>query len=218
MNDLPVEQIPPNVIHLQRARFGATLPPEPDDISVPAFEVGSSPFFHTIVKRLVPSCRSALFGFTIDTDDLNNRAFVAEIRYNSSASKLFSSHKATTNKIRGAYIISIDGTPVFTKDEVTAELDRLRRTKPASFTLEFAPETRMATKQLRDALHEHNIFQPDAVHDSTHIHQLSIADLRTIAHARFPDSTSPPTLFPTSTPTLPSTPSTLKPPLPRNKH
>lgn len=186
MNGCPIEQIPPNIIHLQRTQFGAPLHAEPDDISVPAFDIGSSPFFDTIVKRLVPSCRSPLFGFTITTDDINNRAFVADIRYNSSASKMFSSHKAATNKIRDACIISIDGIPVFTNDDVLIQLDRLHTSRPPFFDIEFAPEKRMAAQQLRDAMREHNIFHPDVPSDTTHIHHLYIADIRAIAHARFP--------------------------------
>ena len=43
----------------------------------------------------------------------------------SRAASLFSSLKMTRNKIRGAYIVSIDGEEVFTKDDVERVLKRL---------------------------------------------------------------------------------------------
>eukprot|EP00980_Cylindrotheca_fusiformis_P009852 scaffold2183_cov131-Cylindrotheca_fusiformis.AAC.1 len=122
MNDLQHSDIPPNVAHLHRAQQGAEFPAEEDVVTIPEFDIGSSPYFHTIRRSVTVTCRNREFGFDIATDTDNNRAFVANIKNNSTAAKIFSSLRATNNKIRGAYIVAIEGEPVFTKDEVLQKL------------------------------------------------------------------------------------------------
>ena len=53
---------------------------------------------------------------------------------------MFSSHKAARNKIRGAYIVSIAGERVFTKDDADNILLRLHKDKVMEFDIEFALE------------------------------------------------------------------------------
>ena len=52
MNDLPLEEIPPNVIHLQQLQQEEGFPLEDEEVLVSQFEIGSSPFFSTINKRV----------------------------------------------------------------------------------------------------------------------------------------------------------------------
>ena len=122
MNDLPVDGIPPNVIHLQRTQDGAPLPAEPHESSIDAFEFSANPFAHTLTRHMKVRCKSPTFGLVIHTDEVNNRAFVKDIKKGSSASQLFSTHKSTCNKICGAYIIGVNDHPVFTKEDVISAL------------------------------------------------------------------------------------------------
>jgi hypothetical protein len=188
MNDLPFDQIPPNVQHLMRSQHGAPVPPESQESSVAAFEFTNNPFSHTISCTLKPQARdNVTFGMEIATDILSQRAYLRDIKKNSSTSRLFSSHKATTNKIRGAYIVSIDGQRVFTKEDAIRILGKLSQDNATTFNIVFAPEKHLTTNQFRQALVEHDIFQPDAPTDEAHVAQLSLEDIRSIAAIKFPD-------------------------------
>lgn len=184
MNDLPLDSIPPNVIHLQRAQQGGPIPTEQNEVSISEFNVGSSPFHNTISKTLHVTCTDPTFGFTVASDELNNRAYVAKIKNRSSASKLFSSPKATLNKLRGAYIIKINGVTVFTRAEALAALNRILESKSKSFDIEFAPERKLTTQHLQRAVQEHNLFAPNLIENIDYNHALSFEDVRSIASVR----------------------------------
>ena len=47
------------------------------------------------------------------------------------------------NRLGGAYIVEINGTPVFTKDEWVAVLKELRKKKVETFEIRFAPERKL---------------------------------------------------------------------------
>ena len=186
MNDLPTDQIPPNVIHLQRTQDGQPFPPEPTESSVEEFHFTTNPFSHTFSKPLRVRCTSPTFGMTVKADMLNNRAYVGDIRKNSSTSKIFSSHKATCNKIRGAYIVSINHQKVFTQDDALRILKELFDAKVTRFDIEFAPEKRLDAKHLRKALLEHDLFKPNEPEEE-HVPTLSIDAIRAIAAIRHPE-------------------------------
>lgn len=188
MNDLPLSDLPPNVVHLQRTQDGTPFPAEAVDSSISDFDIGSSPFMTLLPKTLSVSCQRPAFGFIIDSDDLNNRGFVSNILPNSSASRLFSSHKATLRKIRGAYIVRINDTPVFTAADIRNCLRSLSDAKAGSLDIVFAPEQRMSSKQLLRAARELNIYAPPSPDDLlSHVHSITVSDLRAISAVRFPD-------------------------------
>lgn len=126
MNDLPITDVPPNVVHLQRTQIGEPIPADELELDGSPFDADPSPFFRTIDKTVTVSCQRNTFGFSLQTDDLSGRVFVSDIKQNSSASRLFSSHKSTNNKLRGAYIVSIDDDPVFSQDDALRIFMRLR--------------------------------------------------------------------------------------------
>ena len=73
-------------------------------------------------------------------------------------------------------------------------LKRLHDEQVKEFQIEFAgsskstcPEKRLDALQLRKALVEHDIFQPDAPEYAAPVAQLSLEDIRAIAAIRFPD-------------------------------
>ena len=115
MNDLPTSEIPPNVVHLQRTTDGLPIPADAKETSMKDFCFYITPFQQTLTRKLQVTCNSPTFGLNLSEDETNGRVFLEDINKNSSASKLFSSHKATRNKIRGAFIVSINGTQVFDK-------------------------------------------------------------------------------------------------------
>lgn len=182
MNDLPLPTIPPNVVHLQRTQDGLPFPTEPESTSIPEQLFHDSPFHYTIDKTVIVRCSHPTFGFLLDTDTLNNRTFISKIVPNSSASKLHSTPKATNNAIRGAYILSINDTLVFTTADADSIFASLHKSNAKTFAITFAPERRLIGRTKRIAQKEHDIFDPDSIDDTTpHSPTFTTADLRTIA-------------------------------------
>ena len=187
MNDLPFSDTPPNVQHLMRSNNGAEFPAETAESSVEEFTFTNNPFSHTISRTLKAGGKDETFGMEIATDELSNRAFVSHIKPNSRASKLFSSLKATNNKIRYAYIDSINGLSVFTRDDVLNALRKLHKDNVDNFEIVFAPERHLTRNEYRRALKEHDLFQPDLADETAPVNQLSLDDIRSISTIRFPD-------------------------------
>jgi hypothetical protein len=140
MNDLPFDAILPNVQHLMRSKEGNPIPPKPCKSSIDHFEFTANPFAHMLSKTLKVTDHDSSFGMEIAQDELSNRAYVHDIKDKSSASWLFSSHKATQNKIWGAYIVSIDSECVFTKANAIHILKHLHDEHMVQFNIVFAPE------------------------------------------------------------------------------
>jgi hypothetical protein len=161
MNDLPFEDIPPNVQHLMRSKQGERIPPDSRELSVDAFEFKANPLSDTFPKKVKVTNTDALLGMELDNDVLFNRVYVRQVANQSDTQKMFSTIKATRNKIRGAYIISINGEPVFTKEDAIRVLEKLQTDNVKEFEIEFAPEKKLNADQLRKALIEHNIFLPE---------------------------------------------------------
>jgi len=185
MNDLPRPAAPPNVVHLERTQHGDLFPAEPAAVAVSPFSCHSSPFSKTLSKPLVVQCSRHDFGLTLATDDLNNRCFVANVVPNSSAALLFSSLKATRNKIRGAYLVRVNDVDVFTLADALACLRELHDRGAASIDLVFAPEARQTARQLASAVKELNLFNPATSMDAP-LHTLTMADVHAISAVRLP--------------------------------
>ena len=189
MNDIPMDATPPNVQHLQRSELGERFPSESQETSVDKFHFRLDPFTVTLNKDLTVSCDDPTFGLEIARDITNNRAFIADIKDRSSGSKLCSSHKATRRKLKGAFIVSIDNKPIFTKDDALSALRELKSKKAPKFSITFAPERYATASQLRKALTEHNILLPDDP-DAETTPDITPADIRAIASLRHGIDTS----------------------------
>jgi hypothetical protein len=137
------------------------------------------------------SCKKPNFGLTVETDDLNNRAFVYDVKDKSSAARIFSTLKATRNKIRGSYIVRINGIPVFTKEEVQAAFRQLQAFHENEVEIVFAPERKLTAKQTRHAARELQWHAPEQVRDDMHVPELSVADIRAISAVRCCPDSSP---------------------------
>ena len=63
MNDLPFNEIPPNVQHLTRVRQGHALEEESEEASINEFEFVTNPFPYTFSKKGHVCDRDSTFGF-----------------------------------------------------------------------------------------------------------------------------------------------------------
>ena len=179
MNDLPTSELPPNVVHLQRSENNIAMPAETKETSIDDFFFYVSPFEKLITTKLTVQCDSPTFGLLIKNDDINGRAFLHEIEKKTSASNIFSSHKATRNKIRGSYIISIDGRDVFDKSHAMDIINTLHNEHRKEFTIVFAPEEKLTSKQKWKDLDEFNLFSPTPSTDEASIDYLTIRAITT---------------------------------------
>ena len=118
MNDLPADQAPPNVQHLQRSQFGEKFPSEPASTEIDEFHFEFhfvlNPFSHTLSKTATITCRKPDFGLAISDDELSNRAFVWDFAKSSTAATLVP-NKTRRAELAGAHIVSINDMPVFDK-------------------------------------------------------------------------------------------------------
>ena len=189
MNDLPFEDIPPNVQHLQRIQMGVPIPAETEDTTIDEFAFFTNPFSNTITKKAKVQCQNPTLGITVGTDALLNRAYISDIKQNSSAARLFSSYKATCNKIRGAYIVKINDSPIFTQEDALTALNTISTSDDKTFSIELAPEKKLDTRLLRKALLEQqpHVFRPDAPTDPEDVPEISYADIRHIAALQHPE-------------------------------
>ncbi len=181
MNDLPHAEIPPNVIHLQRTQDGEPFPAEKFDATLPDLDFSPSPFKHLRSYNVEIRCDHPTYGLSLATDTLLQRVYVHNLIPQTSASHLHSSHKASCNKIRGAYITSINDVPVFTLDDARMQFAILRERQVFSFPITFATEKRLTARQYQAALHEHDIFMPhDPDFDEPHAPTLTVNLLRIV--------------------------------------
>jgi len=186
MNDLPPDLVPPNVVHLQRTQNGEPLPAEAEETSVDQFTFHLNPFSYTMVKGVKVTDDDPSYGLTLATDELNHRAYVTDVKKDSTADKMYSTHKSTLKNVKGAYLVGINGKPVFGKDDAISMLRQLYDERADNLQLELAIERKLSSAETWRAVAEHNIMEPSAVHDIDHQHQLSLADVRSISAIRYP--------------------------------
>jgi hypothetical protein len=198
MNDLPVADIPPNVAHLQRTQFGDAFPAEKDEVTVndhgdvatlSDFGVENTPFLETIT-RTVPRQQSShpQFGLEFGLDEQSGRVYVTGMQARSSADRFFKS-KTAKAQVKGAFLVSINGRPVFTRDDAMQRLRDITRAGDKSVTLEFATDKRQALSDLRKDQEELDLVfaAADTTIDEDHVHNLTIEDIRSISQVRFDD-------------------------------
>jgi len=89
MNDIPIDKLPPNSLHLQQSEFGKPIAPDPTDLNTTNFECRVSPFDKILTKTVFPSCNSPTFGFDLNTDAVNGRTYIHNILPHSSAYNCF---------------------------------------------------------------------------------------------------------------------------------
>jgi len=186
MNDLPPDLVPPNGVHLQRTQNGEPLPAETEETSVDQFTFHLNPFSYTMVKGVQVTDDDPSYGLTLATDELNHRAYVTNVKENSTADKMYATHKSTLKNVKGAYLVGINGKRVFGKDDAISMLRQLYDKRADNLQLELAIEHKLSCAETWRAVAEHNIMEPSAVPDVEHQHQLSLADVCCISAIRYP--------------------------------
>ena len=159
MNDLDINSIPPNVQQLQRSDDGVRPEKDPKEITVDELEFFVTPFPETVTKQITVKDKQKI-GIEVASDPLSKRAFLSDVKPKSPASQIYSTLRATKNKLQGAYFIAINGDPVFTAQDVNRKLRELRDQGVENFTIEFAPAERLNTKQLKRAMNEFGLLHP----------------------------------------------------------
>jgi len=186
MNDLPPDLVPPNVVHLQRTQNGEPLPAETEETSVDQFTFHLNPFSYTMVKGVPVTDDDPSFGLTLASDELSHRAYVTDVKENSTADKMYASHKSTLKNVKGAYLVGINGKKVFSKEDAISMLRQLHDERAENLQLELAIERKLSSAEAWRAVAEHNIMDPSDVPDADHHHQLTLADIRSISAVRYP--------------------------------
>jgi hypothetical protein len=185
MNDMPLDAIPPNVQYLIRVQDGKPFPAEPKPTAVLQFCFRHTPFSKIVHKSFIVRCQQDNFGLSLATDDLSRRVYIQKISRASTIAKGYSTMKAAHNAIRGAFIHTIAGTPVFSLEDATSEFTKLREKDVASFSIDFAPERALTAHETRHAFVEHDLFRPNEP-EAEQTPTLRTADIRAITSLRFP--------------------------------
>jgi hypothetical protein len=163
MNDLPISDIPPNVQHIQRTDDGHRLTAERQYTYSKHFTFHITPFadlLHTTI-RPTDADSDPTFGLEIRDDEILQRAYIGDVTPKSAASRLFSSLRATRNKIRGAYVISIDNDRVFSAQHAYDKLKAIHDQGVCEqIPITFAPERKLSATQVRKAANEYGLFAP----------------------------------------------------------
>jgi len=87
-------------------------------------------------------------------------------------------------KIKGAYIVSVNGKCVLIKNYTIYALWQLCDEYAINLDIELALEQTLPPAATRKAVAEHNLFQPNESVDANYVHSLSVADLRSITQIR----------------------------------
>ena len=161
MNDLLMAYTPLNVQHLQRVNNGQTLPEEKNYVPVSQFEfsiIGPFADLIPVFLKFTPSSPNPTFGFTFQYYRLLKRAFVNTIKPKYPASKIFSNPRSTNNKLRGDFVTSIHGNPVFTSADYLQQLCLLHKQGVLELSLAFTPGVKLSLKEVRRATNECGLF------------------------------------------------------------
>ena len=164
MNDLPIEEIPPNVQYLQRKEDDNPIPPEKDFQNTADLHFFVEPFSILDIHHFKNICPDhPTLGFTLSTDIISNRAYISDLE----SPFIESLSKTSRSKVKGAYIIRIDDSPIFTKEQAESAFHQLRQQNVSYFDLVLAPEQRIDHRKLRTLLKDYNFFAKNQFDNTT---------------------------------------------------
>ena len=105
------------------------------------------------------------FGIRVADDLVLSKPYISNIKDNSPAARLCSSHKASRNKYRGAYIVEIDGIRMLTANQATVALKSAHESGvyPREVQLLLAPEKKLSANATRRAINEQSLFAPSTI-------------------------------------------------------
>ena len=105
-----------------------------------------------------PSC-----GLTLASDELNHHAYVTDVKENSTADKMYATHKSTLKNVKGAYPVGINGKRVFGKEDAISMLRQLYDERAENLQLGLAIKHKLSSAETWCAVAEDNIMEPSAV-------------------------------------------------------
>ena len=111
MNDLPEDEIPPNITYVTRSDQDFPVTCNDDEVSIPAFDFINTPFHEEHDCKINITCDVKNFGFELQNDQYTNWPCICSIAQSTSAATICKSIKAARHKYVGAFIVAIDNTP-----------------------------------------------------------------------------------------------------------
>ena len=134
MNDLV--QPPPNVQSLRNLDPSHVGPAEILDLPTIDLDVTDDPFDR--LDSLSPAivCEHPTLGFEVSECHVRRRSYVSAIAPHTTASRI----RNVRRKYIGAFIVSINGTAVFTADEIKSALQAVSASDDQTFEILFAPD------------------------------------------------------------------------------
>ena len=99
-----------------RTDAGTPLPADTQELSSSDFGHFVTPFedLHLVKLSFTDRDQDNQFGLRLADDPVFSKPYITNIKAKSPASRLCSSHKASRNTYRGAYIVEINGTRMLT--------------------------------------------------------------------------------------------------------
>jgi len=158
-NDLPLAQLPPNVVFMDRRE--ERVPAETLTVTIPPFTASEHPFFHKDDVTVMVVCESDVHGFELSEDNCMKRVHVSGLKKDGKGTKgrrscnaMCSSERATRRKHRGACITAIDDEEIVMLDQAKEKFAGLRAKKVESFTMILAREPKPSKAMTRRACDE----------------------------------------------------------------
>jgi hypothetical protein len=134
MNDLV--DAPPNVQALRLLSPNGVVPADRPVLSPLNLEVTDDPFHCLDSVTQAIKCDHPTLGFEVSACHIRRRGYLSGIVASTSAARI----RNIRRKYIGAYIVSVDGVPVFSRDSVIAALTAVATSDAVSFTIVFAPD------------------------------------------------------------------------------
>ena len=160
MNDLA--EPPPNARLLQHLADGHAI--NPDTLAVPplSLEVSDDPFERLDEHTQPIICEHPTLGFQISECHIRRRGYVSGIVPNTSAARI----RNVRRRYVGAFVVSVNGSSVFTSDSVVEALHTVVASDSTSFTIVFAPDRYIPVNERRPEQPLHlSVDQLQVIHD-----------------------------------------------------
>lgn len=135
MNDLH-HDAPPDVLALRHLSLDGAISIDRPLLSPLNLEVSDDPFNRLDTVTQLIKCDHPTLGFEITACHIRKRGYVSGIIASTTAARI----RNVRRKYIGAFIVSINTTPVFTCDSIVAALSAAAVSDDASVTIVFAPE------------------------------------------------------------------------------
>jgi hypothetical protein len=139
MNDLALEEFPSNVkifLHSGAAPLidETSMDEDPDAV---IFYSSDCPFKSERTFNVKVSCKHAMFGITVDMDELFHKPYIFGVSKfkKTSIYSISSSSKTVGRNLKGAYIIAINDVAIFSEANIIDAFDTIRESKDKSFKL-----------------------------------------------------------------------------------